>query len=81
LTVHRDALVDKGERWVVYTVDDENKAVEQAVDYLAGVDETVALSSPELKAGESVVGRGAPGLYPGATVMLPQSSPTPSPTP
>ncbi|MCA9779769.1 MAG: efflux RND transporter periplasmic adaptor subunit [Candidatus Eremiobacteraeota bacterium] len=81
LTVHRDALVDKGDRWVVYTVDGENKAVEQKVDYLLGVDETVAISSPKLKAGESVVGRGAPGLYPGATVMLPQASPTPGSTP
>ena len=81
LTVHRDALVDKGNRWVVYTVDSEDKAVEQKVDYLAGVDETVAISSPNLKAGQSVVGRGAPGLYPGATVMLPQTSPTPSATP
>ena len=81
LTVHRDALVDKGDRWVVYTVDSENKAVEQKVDYLAGVDETVAISSPKLKAGESVVGRGAPGLYPGATVMLPKASPTPGSTP
>jgi HlyD family secretion protein len=81
LTVHRDALVDKGDRWVVYTVDKEDKAVEQKVDYLAGVDETVALSSPNLKVGESVVGRGAPGLYPGASVMLPQPSATPSATP
>jgi HlyD family secretion protein len=82
LTVHRDALVDKGGRWVVYTVDtEENKALEQEVDYLAGVDETVAVSSPNLKAGESVVGRGAPGLYPGAPVMLPKASPTPGNTP
>ena len=81
LTVHRDALVDKGNRWVVYTVDSENKAVEQKVDYLAGVDETVAIASPNLKLGQSVVGRGAPGLYPGATVMLPQASPTPGATP
>lgn len=81
LTVHRDALVDKGNRWVVYTVDNENKAVEKKVDYLAGVDETVAISAPELKEGDSVVGRGAPGLYPGASVMLPQASPTPGKTP
>lgn len=81
LTVHRDALVDKGNRWVVYTLDDENKAVEQKVDYLAGVDETVAIASPELKVGESVVGRGAPGLYPGAQAMLPKASPTPGQTP
>ena len=62
-------------------MDSENKAVEQKVDYLAGVDETVAIASPNLKLGQSVVGRGAPGLYPGATVMLPQASPTPSATP
>ena len=79
LVSHRDALVDKMDQWVIYTVDSENKAVEHQVDRLAGVGEKVALKT-SLKAGTKIVGRGAPGLSPGRPVMLPQPEPSATPT-
>lgn len=80
LVCHRDALVDRGGNWVVYTVDEETKAAEHQIRLVAGVGEQVAISSP-LKAGTKVVGRGAPGLSPGREVLLPEPSPTPGATP
>ena len=81
LTTHRDALVHRNGRWFVYTVDAENKALEHEVDYKAAVGDLVAIASPQLKLGQEVVGRGAPGLYTGATVRPPQPETTATPSP
>lgn len=81
LTTQRDALVQKNGRWFVFTVDGENKAVEHEVDYKAGVGDLVAISGPQLKVGQEVVGRGSPGLYTGATVRPSQPEATGTPTP
>jgi HlyD family secretion protein len=81
LVTHRDALVDKKGRWVLFTVNDEAKAEEHTVELVVGVGEQVAVRSAELKAGAEIVGRGAPGLYPGADVLLPKPDPTPGASP
>jgi len=81
LSVNRDALVKKEGGWTIYTLDSENKAVAHQVDLLASAEERVAIAAPDLNAGTQVVGRGAPGLFPGASVRLPEPDPSGSPTP
>lgn len=79
LVTKRDALVDKKGQWVLFTVGPENKAEQHNVDLVAGVGEKVAVRTSELKADTEIVGRGAPGLYPGATVVPPKPQDTPTP--
>lgn len=79
-TTHRDCLVDKKGRWVVFTINQDKKAVEHTVEFLAGVGERVAISAPDLKSGMELVKRGAPALYPDA-VVRPPAVPTATPSP
>ena len=83
LVTHRDALVDKRGRWVVFTLSDENKAIEHTVDLVATVGEQAAIRSSELTPKNRIVGRGAPGLYPDAVAIppAPETTPTPGATP
>ena len=80
-TTHRDALVSKKGRWVVFTINDEKKAVEHNVDLIAGSGTEVAIFGESLKAGMMLVQRGAPALSPDAVVRLPEARPTPQVTP
>lgn len=67
--VPRDALVRRDENWLVYTVRD-GKAVEVKVQMVADLGETVAISSPQLRAGQAVVVRGSEALRPGSPVQV-----------
>lgn len=80
-TTHRDALVSRKDRWVVFTVNDEKKAVEHEVKFLAGTGTEVAIHGEDLKPGMQLVQRGAPALSPDTVVRLPEAAPTPSPSP
>lgn len=67
--VPRDALVQRDESWLVYTVVD-GKAVEAKVNLVADMGETVAISSNQLQDGQTVVVRGSEGLMPGMPVQV-----------
>jgi HlyD family secretion protein len=67
--VPRDALVQRDESWLVYTVVD-GKAVEAKVNLVADMGETMAISSTQLQNGQTVVVRGSEGLMPGMPVQV-----------
>jgi HlyD family secretion protein len=67
--VPRDALVQRDENWLVYTVVD-GKAAEVNVQLTADMGETMAISSPQLQVGQPVVVRGNEALMPGAPVQV-----------
>lgn len=67
--VPRDALVRRGENWVVYTVVG-GKATEVPVELVVDLGETVGISSSQLQVGQPVVVRGGEGLMPGAPVQV-----------
>lgn len=73
LVLDRDSLVQREGQWLVYSVDKENKAVEHKVTLLGEQGESVAVTGlEELGAEAEVIGRGSPGLRPGAEVALPK---------
>jgi HlyD family secretion protein len=67
--VPRDALVQREENWLVYTVVD-NKATEVPVQLVVDMGETVAIASRQLQVGQPVVVRGSEALMPGAPVQV-----------
>lgn len=80
LVLDRDALVQKGQQWFVYSIDAEKKAVQHPVTLLGEQGERVAVSGlGSLGPEAEIIGRGSPGLYPGAEVALPQPKPSSSP--
>ncbi|MBI4779810.1 MAG: efflux RND transporter periplasmic adaptor subunit [Oscillatoriophycideae cyanobacterium NC_groundwater_1537_Pr4_S-0.65um_50_18] len=71
--VPRDALVQRGETWLVYTVVN-GKAAEIKVNLVADMGETVAISGSQLQAGQPVVVRGGEALMDGAPVQIAEST-------
>lgn len=67
--VPRDALVQRDEGWLVYTIVD-GKAVEVNVNLVADMGEAMAISSNRLQNGQTVVVRGSEGLMPGMPVQV-----------
>lgn len=67
--VPRDALVQRDETWLVYTVVD-GKAAEVKVQLVVDMGETMAISSNQLQVGQPVVVRGSEALMPGAPVQV-----------
>ncbi len=67
--VPRDALVQRDETWLVYTVVD-GKAAAVPVQLMVDMGETMAISSPQLQVGQPVVVRGSEALMPGAPVQV-----------
>lgn len=67
--VPRDALVQREDTWLIYTVAD-GKAAETKVNLVADMGETVAISSSQLQAGQPVVVRGSEALMDGAPVQV-----------
>jgi HlyD family secretion protein len=67
--VPRDALVQRDETWLVYTVVD-GKAAEVNVQLVADMGETMAISSNQLQVGQPIVVRGSEALMPGAPVQV-----------
>lgn len=71
--VPRDALVQRDDNWLVYTVVD-GKAAEAKVNLVADMGETMAISSTRLQVGQLVVVRGSEGLIQGAPVQVVQQN-------
>ncbi len=65
----RDALIQRGDRWIVFTVTD-GKAQQHEVQLVADMGENVAIESPRLQEGQAVVVSGGDGLKPGAQVKV-----------
>lgn len=71
--VSRDALVQRDDTWLVYTVTN-GKAVEIKVQLVADMGETMAISSDALKSGQPIVVRGGEALMDGAPVQAEQNT-------
>ncbi len=67
--VPRDALVQRDESWLLYTVVD-GKAVEAKVNVVVDMGETMAITGDQLENGQAVVVRGTEGLMPGMPVQV-----------
>jgi HlyD family secretion protein len=67
--ISRDALTRRQNQWLVFTVDN-NKAKLHTVQLVADMGEQVAIASPQLQSGQSIVLRGGDGLQDGAAVKL-----------
>jgi HlyD family secretion protein len=67
--VPRDALVQRDDSWLVYTVVD-GKAVEAKVNVVVDMGETMAITGDQLENGQAVVVRGTEGLMPGMPVQV-----------
>lgn len=67
--VPRDALVQREDSWLVYTIAN-GKAAEIKVNLVADMGETVAISSRQLQPGQPVVVRGGEALMNGAPVQV-----------
>jgi HlyD family secretion protein len=72
LLAPRDALVRRGDQWLVFTVV-EGKASEIEVQQVVDMGETVAIASDELQAGQPLVVRGGDALTEGAVVQVVES--------
>lgn len=72
----RDALIRRGEKWLVYTVA-EGKAKELEVELVADMGEKMAISSDELRVGQPVVVRGGDALAEGAPVQITERDASP----
>jgi multidrug efflux pump subunit AcrA (membrane-fusion protein) len=67
--VPRDALVQRDDTWLIYTVAN-SKAAERKVQLVADMGETVAISGEQLEPGQPVVVRGGEALMDGAPVQV-----------
>ncbi|MGB3536505.1 MAG: efflux RND transporter periplasmic adaptor subunit [Microcoleaceae cyanobacterium] len=67
--VPRDALVRRGEEWLLFTVSD-NQAQPLNVELLADLGENMAVSHETLQPGTTIVLKGGEGLRPGSTVKI-----------
>ena len=65
--VPRDALTRRGNRWFVFTVNDET-ARELEIEVIADMGRQVAIAHPELQSNQPLVVRGGDGLRNGAPV-------------
>ena len=71
--VPRDAMTRRGNRWLVFTVNDDT-ARELEVELIADMGEQVAIAHPELQSNQPLVVRGGDGLRNGAPVkIIPQA--------
>ena len=68
-TVPRDALTRRDERWVLFTVDD-NQAQQLEVEMIADLGKEVIVSHPQLRQGQSVVIKGGDGLQDNTMVTI-----------
>lgn len=71
--VPRDALVQRNDTWLVYTITDD-KAAEMQVQLVADMGEMVAISGDQLRSGQPVVVRGGEALMDGAPVQVIQNT-------
>lgn len=67
--VPRDALTRRGNRWLVFTVN-EDTARELEVELVADMGQQVAIAHPELQSNQPLVVRGGDGLRNGAPVKI-----------
>ncbi|MDM9382958.1 efflux RND transporter periplasmic adaptor subunit [Chlorogloeopsis sp. ULAP01] len=72
--VSRDALTRRQNQWLVFTVAN-GKARQLEVEMVADMGRNVAISHPQLRAGERIVLRGGDGLSDGAAVKVLESQP------
>jgi HlyD family secretion protein len=67
--VSRDAITRRQNQWLVFTVAD-GKAKQHEVELVTDMGEKVAISHPQLKAGQPIVLKGGDGLTDGAVVKV-----------
>lgn len=67
--VPRDALTRRGNEWLLFAVND-NQARQINVEMIADMGQEVAISNPELEAGQSIVVTGGDGLTDNAEVQV-----------
>ncbi|MUG95635.1 efflux RND transporter periplasmic adaptor subunit [Scytonema sp. UIC 10036] len=67
--VSRDAITRRQNQWLVFTVAD-GKAKQHEVELVTDMGEKVAISHPQLKAGQPIVLKGGDGLSDGAAVKV-----------
>ncbi|MGD1938813.1 MAG: efflux RND transporter periplasmic adaptor subunit [Cyanophyceae cyanobacterium] len=70
--VSRDSLTRRLNQWVVF-VKEEGQAQEVPVELVTDMGETVAIASPDLRAGQSLVTKGGDGLRDGAPIQVAQN--------
>jgi HlyD family secretion protein len=68
-TISRDAVTRRQDRWLVYTVAD-NQVQEIKVEMIADMGDRVAIYNPQLRSGQAIVLRGGDGLSDGAMVKV-----------
>lgn len=67
--VSRDALTKKDDQWFIFIVE-ENQAKQYAVEVKSDMGEQIAISNPQLQAGQQIVTTGSEGLRDGADVKI-----------
>jgi RND family efflux transporter MFP subunit len=67
--VPRDALTRRGNKWLLFTVKD-NQAQQLEVEIVSDLGAEVVVSNPQLRKGQSVVIKGGDGLRPNSPVKV-----------
>ncbi|ELR98846.1 efflux RND transporter periplasmic adaptor subunit [Gloeocapsa sp. PCC 73106] len=67
--VPRDALTRRNNQWLLFVIND-NRVTEYAVEILADMGETLAITNPELQVGQTIVNTGGDGLTQGSAVKI-----------
>ncbi|NET49209.1 MAG: efflux RND transporter periplasmic adaptor subunit [Merismopedia sp. SIO2A8] len=68
--VSRDALTRRLDQWVVFVVDDAGQAEEISVELVTDLGQEVAIASPDLTPGQTLVTKGGDGLSDGAAIQI-----------
>lgn len=68
--ISRDALTRRIDQWVVFSINQDNQAQEVTVDLVSDMGQQVAIASPGLTVGQSIVVNGGDGLRDGASVQV-----------
>ncbi|MGL5082618.1 MAG: efflux RND transporter periplasmic adaptor subunit [Microcoleaceae cyanobacterium] len=68
-TVSRDALVRRGEEWLLFTITD-NTVKQLSVELVADLGENMAIAHEQLQEGQKIVLKGGDGLRDGNTVKV-----------
>ncbi|NEQ97815.1 MAG: efflux RND transporter periplasmic adaptor subunit [Cyanothece sp. SIO2G6] len=68
--VSRDALTRRLDQWVVFVVDETEQAQEIPVDLITDMGQEVAIASPNLSPGQTLVTKGGDGLRDGAPLQI-----------
>ncbi|MEM9218853.1 MAG: efflux RND transporter periplasmic adaptor subunit [Cyanobacteria bacterium P01_F01_bin.150] len=68
--ISRDALTRRLDQWVVFTVDDAGQAAEIPVELVIDIGRDVAIASPALTPGQTLITKGGDGLTDGTPLQI-----------